>query len=119
MTQPSRLPGHPRNSGSTKFSAEFSTELSSSWIVGLFLLSELPLCRALVLPRPLFPPLNVVVLLEEVTTSGGFVTTLLLTKPRANPLPPPPRVFENSSTVDAKSSKLDRVEVKVEGVVVR
>ena len=140
VTQPSRFPGHPLNSlaGGSRFlpplnsgSTKFSTELCSSWIVvvGLFLLSELPLCRARVLPRPLFPPLTVVLLeleltsagalLELTSATGGFVTTLLLTKPRANPLPPPPpRVFEKSSTVDVNSSKLDRVEVKVEGVVV-
>ena len=143
VTQPSRLPGHPRNSlaGGSRLipplnsgSTKFSTELCSSWIVvvGLFLLSEFPLCRARVLPRPLFPPLTVVLLeleleltsvalalVELTSAAGGFVTTLLLTNPRANPLPPPPpRVFEKSSTVDDNSSKLDRVEVKVEGVVV-
>ena len=105
MTQPSRLPGHSPNSGSARFSVELS-----SWIFGFFLLSELPLCRALVLPRDLSLALP----------GAADVTTLFLTLPKPLPLPrPEEREFDKSLTVDANSSKLDRVDVKVRGVVVR
>ena len=109
MTQPSRLPGHSPNSGSARFSVELS-----SWIFGFFLLSELPLCRALVLPRALPGSL--------VLPGAADVKTLSLTNPLAKPLPlprPEEREFDKSLTVDANSSKLDRVDVKVRGVVVR
>ena len=105
MTQPSRLPGHSPNSGSARFSVELS-----SWIFGFFLLSELPLCRALVLPRDLSLALP----------GAADVTTLFLTLAKPLPLPrPEEREFDKSLTVDANSSKLDRVDVKVRGVVVR
>ena len=108
MTQPSRLPGHSPNSGSARFSVELSS-------FGFFLLSELPLCRALVLPRDLPGALLPL-------PGAADVTTLSLTNPLAKPLPlprPEEREFDKSLTVDANSSKLDRVDVKVRGVVVR
>ena len=103
MTQPSRLPGHSPNSGSARFSVELSS-------FGFFLLSELPLCRALVLPRDLSLALP----------GAADVTTLFLTLAKPLPLPrPEEREFDKALTVDANSSKLDRVDVKVRGVVVR
>ena len=105
MTQPSRLPGHSPNSGSARFSVELSS-------FGFFLLSELPLCRALVLPRALPGSLAL--------PGAADVTTLFLTLAKPLPLPrPEEREFDKSLTVDANSSKLDRVDVKVRGVVVR
>ena len=105
MTQPSRLPGHSPNSGSARFSVELSS-------FGFFLLSELPLCRALVLPRDLPGSLAL--------PGAADVKTLFLTLAKPLPLPrPEEREFDKSLTVDANSSKLDRVDVKVRGVVVR
>ena len=70
------------------------------------------LCRALVLPRALPGSLAL--------PGAADVTTLFLTLAKPLPLPrPEEREFDKSLTVDANSSKLDRVDVKVRGVVVR